>query len=133
MLALATAGPGFHHGPPPAACVGHGCVSGWIGHAHGCCCYIPCGPGGMINPVLFTGSGVPRVTPDELKTWNEYLAELDLDDRDWMADVWSASGYENRKKLLGMLKKLREDAAKREKEEKDRKEPDKKPEKKIEK
>ena len=65
---------------------------------------------------------------EELKAWKEYVAELGYDDGLWMNDVWEAAGYEDRKKLLGMLRKLRDDAAKKEKDEKD-----KKPEKKIEK
>jgi hypothetical protein len=72
---------------------------------------------GAFNPALFAGSPGPTVTPTELKRWKEYVAELELHEQTAMNEVWAAADYAGRKKLLGLLDKLRADEDKKRKDE----------------
>ena len=59
--------------------------------------------GGVIAPHLLGGTPGPVVSPEEQQRWDEYLAELDFEDRDAMVDDWSRADFGARKKLLGLL------------------------------
>lgn len=79
----------------------------------GCC--------GAIAPHLLGGTPGPAVTPPEEQMWNDYLAELDFDDREAMKGLWGRADFDGRKKLLGMLAQLRADQAKEKADEEDKK------------
>lgn len=81
---------------------------------------------GFIAPALFAGSGVPTVTPEELKKWKAYVAELDDFDQQFMNEVWAQADFKGRKKLLGLLDTLKAEEAKKREEEKKKEEESKK-------
>ncbi len=107
---------------------GHGCPAGGCRNVAAACGVI-WGPQGFLEclghrppfnyggvaPHLFAGTPSAKIPDEEVKAWNNYLDELDPDDRAAMKEVWQVSDYEARRKLLGMLFQLRADQLKKEK------------------
>jgi hypothetical protein len=120
LLAVLSVPAHHHHFSAPAApCVGHGMVSAFVPKYYGCMCYIPAGCCGVVAPHLLSGPSAPNVSPVEEKLWMDYITELAFQDRDGMMSVWHQADFEGRKKLIGLLGKLRADMARKDGVEKD--------------
>jgi hypothetical protein len=102
-----------------------GCGNGWAGwganwgpqwfqECHG---YTAHGNYAIIPRSLFAGTPGASVSAEEQRSWDNYINELDAEDRASMREVWAQSDFKSRKKLLGLLDELRKEQKKKEMEE----------------
>ncbi|MGL4549569.1 MAG: hypothetical protein ACRC33_00165 [Gemmataceae bacterium] len=106
--------PSHHGGAVVGPCYGHGMVSHFVPKPGGCLGYVPAGCCGVIAPHLLSGPPAPTVSPGEERVWEDYVRELDAQDREGLMSVWAQSDLDGRRKLLGQVGQVRAEVARKE-------------------
>ena len=113
VLLSVLAATGSHHGCRSAGCRPAIASPAFVPGHQECAGYTPSAIGGIIAPYLFAGTPGPVLSTEDEQAWSNYLDDLDTEDRNAMKDTWAQSDFEGRRKLLGLLAKLRADQEKK--------------------